>query len=263
MITLILALVIVFPVWYMLVMSVTPNHAILSNNVSLFPTTFYFGNLLKALTATPLAHQFLNTVFVALCILILQLVTSILAAYAFAFLEFKGKKVLFVLVLSTMMIPGEATIISNYLMVSSWHWLDTYQVLILPYASSALGIFLIRQYFLTMAKEIREAALLDGCGHFRFLFRIGVPLARPMIAAFSITSFLSSWGLYMWPLLVTSKSEMRLVQVGITALQDADSALYFGIVLAAVAVITLPALVVFIFGHKHLVAGMMAGAVKG
>lgn len=261
--SLLAALFIFFPFWYMISMSVTPDSDILSNNVSLWPSALYFGNLVKVLTETPLVRQFLNTVLVALSILLLQVVTSVLAAYAFAFLEFKGKNVLFLIILSTMMVPGEVTIISNYLTVSSWHWLDTYQALILPSAASALGIFLIRQYFLTMAKEIYEAASIDGCSNLLFLTKIATPLARPVIAAFAVTSFLSSWGMYMWPLLVTSKSEMRMVQVGISALQDADSALSFGMALAGVALVTLPSLIVFICGHKQLVEGMMSGAIKG
>lgn len=262
-ITLCLAAVVIFPFWYLITMSISPDADILSNTVHLIPTTFYLGNFYKVLTRTALVRQFFNTAFVSLAILLLQLLTSILAAYAFAFLSFKGKKFLFLLTLSTMMIPGEAVIISNYLTVSSWGWLDSYQALILPYAASALGIFLIRQYFLSMAKEIQEAAMIDGCGHMRFLWQIAVPLARPVIAAFGITSFLSSWGMYMWPLLVTSKDNMRMVQVGITSMQDADSVLAFGMAVAAIALVTLPSLIVFIAGHKHLVEGMMSGAVKG
>ena len=261
--TLSLAVVIVFPFWYMLAMSVTSDSDILSNNISLLPHTVYLGNIVKALTQTALVRQFLNTIGVALAILILQTVTSLLAAYAFAFLKFKGRQVLLIVVLSTMMIPGEATMISNYLAISSWHWLDTYQALIAPYAASALGTFLFRQYFMTMARELQESAFLDGCRDLQFLFRIAVPLARPMIAAFAVTSFLSSWGLYLWPLLVTSKDEMRMVQVGINSMQDVDSALALGLALASVALVTLPSLLVFIFGHKQLVEGMMSGAVKG
>lgn len=261
--TLAMALIIIFPFWYMLVMSVTPDADILSTNIRLLPSSLYFGNLVKALTQTMLVRQFLNTMIVALAILLLQTITSLLAAYAFSFLEFRGKKAIFLIVLSTMMVPGETTIISNYLDVSAWHWLDSYQVLIIPFSASALGIFLFRQYFLTMAKEIREAAMIDGCGEMRFLWGIAAPLARPVIAAFGVTSFLSSWSMYMWPLLVTSRDEMRVVQVGINSLQDADSLLSLGLVFASVALVTLPSLLVFIFGQKPLVEGMMAGAVKG
>lgn len=262
-ITLALGVVVVFPFWYMLVMSVTPDSDILSTNIHLFPHTLYFGNLVKALTQTMLPRQFLNTVLVALAILFLHVATSLLAAYAFAFLKFKGKRALFLITLSTMMMPGETTVICNYLDVSSWHWLDTYQALILPFSASALGIFLFRQYFLTVAQEIREAAMIDGCGDTRFLLSIAAPLAKPIIAAFGVTSFLSSWGMYLWPLLVTSKSEMRMVQVGINSLQDADSSLSMGLVFASVAIVTLPSLLVFFFGHRQLVQGMMSGAVKG
>lgn len=262
-ITAIFALFIIFPFWYMLAMSVTTDSDILSNNIRLIPSSLYFGNIVKVLTQTRLPQQFLNTVFVAFSILVLQVLTSLLAAFAFAFLKFKGKKVLFLVCLATMMMPGETTIISNYLNISSWHWLDTYQVLIIPFAASALGIFLFRQYFLTMAQEIREAAMIDGCSDARFLWRIATPLAKPMIAAFSVTSFISSWGMYMWPLLVTSKDEMRVVQVGINSLQDADSALSLGLALASVMLVTLPSLLVFLFGHRQLVEGMMSGAVKG
>jgi sn-glycerol 3-phosphate transport system permease protein len=261
--TLLIALVILFPFWYMIVTSISPDHTILAGSVTLWPGEIYFGNFVKALTKTALVRQFFNTVFVSLAILALQVVTSLLAAYAFAFLDFRGKKVLFILTLSTMMVPGEAVIISNYLTISAWQWLDTFQALILPNAASALGIFLIRQYFLTMAKEIQEAAMLDGCGHMQFLWRIAAPLARPIIAAFSITSFLSSWGMYMWPLLVTSKDSMRTVQVGITSMQDVDSVLSFGMAMAAIALVTLPSLILFIAGHKQMVEGMMSGAVKG
>jgi ABC-type sugar transport system, permease component len=261
--TLSLAVVIVFPFWYMIAMSITSDSNILSNNIFLIPHSVYLGNIVKSLTQTHLVRQFLNTIVVALAILILQIATSLLAAYAFAFLEFKGKRALFIVVLSTMMIPSEATMISNYLSISSWHWLDTYQAMVIPYAASALGIFLFRQYFLTMARELQEAALLDGCRDLQFLLRIAAPLARPMIAAFAVTSFLSSWGMYLWPLLVTSKDEMRLVQVGINSMQDVDSALALGLALASVALVTFPSLLVFIFGHKQLVEGMMSGAVKG
>jgi sn-glycerol 3-phosphate transport system permease protein len=261
--TLCLAIVIVFPFWYMIAMSVTSDSNILSNNIFLIPHSVYLGNIVKALTQTQLVRQFINTVVVALAILILQVATSLLAAYAFAFLEFKGKQALFIVVLSTMMIPSEATMISNYLTISAWHWVDTYQALVIPYAASALGIFLFRQYFMTMAKELQEAALLDGCRDLQFLLRIAAPLARPMIAAFAVTSFLSSWGMYLWPLLVTSKDKMRLVQVGINSMQDVDSALALGLALSSVALVTLPSLLVFIFGHKQLVEGMMSGAVKG
>jgi sn-glycerol 3-phosphate transport system permease protein len=263
MITLALAMVIVFPLWYMVVMSITPTADILANKAGLLPHTVYLGNLTQALVETPILRQMLNTVFVGLAILALQLVTSNLAAYSFAFLDFKAKNILFIIILSTMMIPDMTMIIANYLMVSSWHWLDTFQVLIVPYGASALGIFLMRQFYMTMAKEIREAAMLDGCKDLRFLLHIAVPLSRPIMAAFGVTSFLGSWSMYLWPLLVTNQNDMRMVQVGVASLQDRDSTLSVGIAIAGAAIVTIPTLLIFIFGRKQLVEGMMAGAVKG
>lgn len=260
--TLFLAVLTVFPVYYMIVMSITPTNVILANRVNLLPQGFYPGNLIRAFQDIPLLRQLFNTALVSLATLAFQLVTCSMAAYAFAFLEFKGKKILFLLVLSTMMVPDMTIIIANYLSISSWNWLDTYQALILPYATSALGIFLFRQFYLTMAKEIREAAALDGASDLYFLVHIAAPLSKPIMAAFGVTSFLGTWNMYLWPLLVTNSASMRMVQVGIASLQDRDSTLGVGIALAGAAVVTLPSLILFVFGHRQLVTGMMAGAVK-
>lgn len=258
-----LALLVVFPIWYMLVMSLAPTSKIISNQVGLLPQGFDIANYRLVFAQIPLLRQLFNTLFVSAVTLALQLLIALLAAYAFAFLRFKGREVLFWVILSTMMIPDMTTVISNYLMVSEWHWSDTYQALILPYAASALGIFLLRQYFRTMAAELREAATIDGCGHLRFLFLIAAPLSRPMLAAFGVTAFLGSWNMYMWPLLVTNKATMRMVQVGVASLMDRDTVLAVGVAIAGAAVVTLPSLLLFLIGNKQLVRGMMAGAVKG
>lgn len=262
-ITLLGALFIVFPIWYMLVMSVTTTQNILSNTVTLFPTAIDFGNIKTALLTTPLVRSIGNTLFVSAAILFLQVITCELAAFGFAFLEFKGKKVLFLMIVSTMMIPSETTIVANYLTVSSWHWIDTYQVLIIPYMTSAMGIFLIRQFFLTLPKEIHEAAFLDGCSNFRFLIHIATPLSKSALGAFGIVSFLGSWNMYTWPLLVTNDDSMRMVQVIITQLQDADAAQSVGVMLAGAAIVTVPSILVFLIGHRQLIEGITAGAVKG
>lgn len=262
-ITLAASLFIIFPIWYMIVMSVTTNQRILSNNVTLIPTSLYFGNLKATLFTTPLLRSMLNTVIVSTVILVLQSITSQLAAFAFAFMNFKGKNIIFILIISTMMIPFETTIVANYLTVSSWHWIDTYQVLIVPSMASAMGIFLIRQFFLTLPNEIHEAAMLDGCDNIHFLFHIATPLSKTILVSFGIISFLNSWNMYTWPLLVTNDDSMRMVQVIITQLQDADAAQSIGIALAGAAIVTIPSIIVFIVGHKQLIAGITAGAVKG
>lgn len=262
-ITLAAGILIIFPLWYMVVMSVTTNQRILSNNVTLIPVSLYAENLKAALFTTPLLRSMFNTVIVSIAILISQIITCELAAFAFAFMNFKGKKILFILMISTMMIPFETTIVANYLTVSSWHWIDTYQALIVPSMTSAIGIFLIRQFFLTLPNEIHEAAMLDGCDNIHFLFHMVTPLSQTILVSFGIISFLSSWNMYTWPLLVTNDDSMRLVQVIITQLQDADAAQSIGIALAGVAIVTIPSIIIFIIGHRQLIAGITAGAVKG
>lgn len=247
----------------MLVMSVTSTQHILANTVTLFPTTVDFGNIKTALLTTPLVRAIGNTLFVSAAILFLQVITCELAAFAFAFLEFKGKKVLFLIIISTMMIPSETTIVANYLTVSSWRWIDTYQVLIVPYMTSAMGIFLIRQFFLTLPKEIHEAAYLDGCNNFNFLLHIATPLSKSALGAFGIVSFLGSWNMYTWPLLVTNDDSMRMAQVIITQLQDVDAAQSIGVMLAGAAIVTVPSIIIFLIGHRQLIEGITAGAVKG
>jgi len=260
---LILGLVLVFPLWYLLVMSITPTGLILANKVSIIPTHFSLENVIQVWITHPIFKWIINTFIVSLITVATQVITSAFAAYAFAFMEFKGKNLIFMMMLATMMVPEGAIVLSNYLTMSQWGILNTYQVQILPFAAAAMGIFLLRQFYLTFAKELREAASLDGCGNFKFLMDIVIPLSKSAIGAFSIVAFLGSWNRYMWPLLVTNSDSMRVVQVGITSLQDSDAALSIGMTLAGVTLVTLPTMIIFIIGHKQLVSGLMAGAVKG
>lgn len=257
------ALIVFLPVWYLCVMSFTPTQYILKNDVSIIPKYFSVKNLVTVSNDNPLFRWLLNTFFVSVVTVFIQIVTSSLAAYAFAFMDFKGKNAIFLCLLATMMVPEEAVIISNYLTMSHWGWLDTYQVLIVPFMGSAMGIFLLRQFYMTFAKELHEAAELDGCTNINFLFKIVLPLSKGMIGAFAIVSFLSCYNRYLWPLLVTSQTNMRVVQVGITSLQDQDAPQTIGLALAAVFIVSLPTFIIFVVGHKQLVKGLMAGAVKG
>jgi sn-glycerol 3-phosphate transport system permease protein len=193
---------------------------------------------------------------------ILQMITCSMAAFAFSFLRFRGRNLVFMIILATMMVPWEATIIANYLTVSGWGWLDTYHAMILPYACSAMGIFLLRQNFLTFAKELHEAAKLDGCSNWRFLVSIVIPLARPALGALGAYVFLQQWNQYLWPLLVTNSDKVRTVQIGISQLYDIDSE-QIGLMMAGVVVVLVPSLSIFVVMQKQLINGLMAGAVKG
>ena len=177
-------------------------------------------------------------------------------------LDFKGKNVLFMLVMATMMIPGEATIISNYLTVSSWHWLDSYKVLIIPYLTSAMGIFLFRQFYLSFPISLYESAKIDGCSNLRFIWQILMPLTKSAMGAMAVYTFINAWNMYMWPLLVTGSDKMRTVQIGIGMLDSVDSQ-SITLMIAGVVLIILPSISIFIAGQKQLIRGMFSGAVKG
>ncbi|MDO5021895.1 MAG: carbohydrate ABC transporter permease [Eubacteriales bacterium] len=257
-----LMFIILLPLIYTLYISVMPADEIYDN--VLIPSAISFDNYVRAFTNP--AYSFLgyikNSFIISLSVMLGQMFTCSLAAFAFSFLDFKGKKLLFILVLSTMMVPGEATIIANYLTVSRWGWLDSYQALILPYITSALGIFLLRQHYLTFPKELREASLLDGCTNMRFLYSVVFPLSKPALGALGAYVFLNTWNQYMWPLLVTNSDAYRTVQVGISMLYDIDAEA-LGLMMAGVVIVIVPSLAIFVFMQKQLINGLMAGAVKG
>ncbi len=257
----ILAIILV-PLLYTLFISIMPASEIYKNR--LIPSAIQFSNYVRAFTNTsyPFLRFILNSFIVSTSVMLGQMLTCSMAAFAFAFLNFRGKKLLFIMILATMMVPGEATIIANYLTISAWGWRDSYQALIMPFLSSAMGIFLLRQNYLTFAKELHEAARLDGCSNARFLASIVMPLSRPALGALGAYVFLNTWNQYMWPLLVTDTSAHRTVQIGISMLYDVDAEA-LGLMMAGVIIVIVPSLSIFIFMQKQLINGLMAGAVKG
>ena len=235
-------------------MSSTPPHY--------FPHEPVIRTYQNALRQVPIFHFMRNSVIVCAIVIIGQFVTCSFAAYAFAFYNFKGQRILFLLILTTMMIPADAIIIANYLTVSQLRLNDNFIGLTAPYITGAMGIFLLRQFFLTIPKELREAALLDGCRDMRFLFMIVMPVSKPAIASLGIYVFIQIYNQFLWPLLVTNSNRMRTVQVGMSILQMGE-AVDYGAVLAGAVMILIPAIFVFIIGQRHLVQGMTAGAIKG
>ena len=192
----------------------------------------------------------------------MRMMIASMAAYAFAFFEFKGKNLLFYLVLGTMLIPGDATIVTNYMTVSGMGLVNSYLGIMILYFVSAANIFLMRQNFKTIPKELKEAADIDGCGAFGFYWRILLPIAKPVMATVFISSFVSTWNMYLWPMIITTRNEMRTVQVGITMLNFSEEAAY-GATMAGAVIVLIPSLIIFILSQKQIVKGMTAGAVKG
>lgn len=257
-----MALFILFPLLYAVSVSLMPGSELFTMEMNLLPKHPDFTNYLRAWTQVPLARFVFNSFLVSGCITLGQVVTCSLAAFAFSFLNFKGKNVLFMLVMATMMVPGEATIISNYLTVSSLGILDSYLVLILPSLTSAMGIFLFRQFYMTFPMSLYESAKLDGCGNLRFIVSILLPLTKSAIGAMSVYTFINAWNMYMWPLLVTGSQEMRTVQIGISMLDNPD-AQSVTLMMAGVVSVIIPSMIIFILGQKQLIRGMFSGAVKG
>lgn len=256
------ALLVLLPLLYAVSIAFMPSSELFTTELNILPKHPTFANFVNAFRNVPLLRFILNSFIMAGCITIGQIISCSLAAFAFSFLEFKGKGILFMLVMATMMVPGEATIISNYLTVGKLGLLDTYPVLIIPYLTSAMGIFLFRQFYMTFPKSLYESAKLDGCGNLRFIVKILIPLTKSAIGAMAVYTFINAWNMYMWPLLVTGSSEMRTVQIGISMLDSVDSQ-SITLMIAGVVMIIIPSISIFIVGQKQLIRGMFSGAVKG
>jgi sn-glycerol 3-phosphate transport system permease protein len=209
-----------------------------------------------------LGRWIINSFVVSVAVTLGQLITSSLAGYALATLDFPGKPLFFFIFLGTLMIPWESTIIPNYLTITSWGWKDSYQGLIAPFLASGFGIFLLRQYFLTIPRDLYEAAVIDGCGRTRYLWSILLPLSRPALGTLAVYAFLNTWNQYYWPLLVIDSPEWRTTQVGITAFRSSEITVY-NLQMAATLIVLLPTLVLLILGQRQLVRGLTAGALKG
>jgi sn-glycerol 3-phosphate transport system permease protein len=257
-----LFVVLLFPVYYALVGSLMGPRDINSFPAALVPGDgLHPENYGKALDLIPLVRQYSNSVVVAGLVTLGQLVTSVMAAYAFVFLPLRARRFWFALFLSTMMIPWEAIIIPNYLFMAKFGLIDTFGALALPFLAAGFGVFLLRQAFLAFPLELRDAARVDGAGHWRFLWSVLVPLSRPTLAALAIWAFLNTWNMYFWPLLVTRTPERQTIQIGITQLQSIDSN-DPGMVLAGVVLALAPTLLLVLFGQRFIVRGLTAGAVK-
>jgi sn-glycerol 3-phosphate transport system permease protein len=256
------AALVLFPLWSAFTISMLNDSEVASYPPRLAPSSLQLTNFKRAMEQAPLLRYLFNSVVQSTIVMVGQLVTASLAAFAFAFIDFKGRNVAFLVFLSTLMIPWEATIIPNYLMVQSLGWTDTFQGLSAPFLATAFGTFLLRQFFLTIPKELHDAAIIDGCSSLRFLIKIVLPLARPALGTLAVYSFLQTYNQYLWPLLVTNNQNMRTVQIGIALLQD-EERFMFNIVMAGVVLILLPTFALFIVGNRQLIRGLTAGAVKG
>ncbi len=258
-----MAIIVAFPLYQAVVTSLQTEADVSNYPPKILPLSFRLENFVDANNLAPIPRYLLNSIIQSSLVMISHLILASLAAYAFAFIDFRFKNFFFLVFLSTMMIPWEATIIQNYLFVTNDLRLkDTYWGLVLPYLATAFGTFLVRQFFLTIPRDLRDAAVMDGCGHLRFLLTIAVPLARPALGTLAVFSFLQTYNQYLWPLLVTNDKDMRTVQIGLALLQDQERFLW-NVVMAGIVIILIPTFALFIAGNRQLIRGLTAGAVKG
>jgi len=255
------AVIVVFPIYIMYLDSMLSVQQITATPPVLFTLHPDWGIFVTAWNQGQLGHALLISSLQTGVIVSAQIVTSILAAFAFAFLTFPFKRTLFVATLATLMIPFEITVITNLQTVSSWGLLNNVGGLVVPFLATGFGIFLLRQAFVAIPKEMREAAVIDGYSNMQFLRRVAVPMARPSIAALAVFAFLGAWNQYLWPVLVTSNNEsIRTLQIQIKTLGGTVS--QANVQLAAAAIAALPLLLLLIFFQRHLIRSLTAGAVK-
>jgi sn-glycerol 3-phosphate transport system permease protein len=256
------AFLVLFPVYMAVVNSLLLPSQISHQPPPLFPAHPQWSSYPKAWTEGHLAIYLRNSAIQTAIIVSCQLVTSVLAAYAFAFLSFPFKRTLFVIMLMTLMIPFEVTIATNLSTVTSLGWFNSFPGLTVPFLATGFGIFLLRQAFLQIPRDLREAAQLDGYGNMRFLWSVAVPLARPALAALGVFSFLGAWNQYLWPLLVTGdNNSVRTVQIGLKQLLNTQID-QINVSLAGTVIAIIPLVILLVVFQKQLVRSLTSGAVK-
>ncbi len=256
-----LAFLTVAPFLWMVLTSFKDLQEIFAYPPTWWPERFSLGNYTDAFSAAPFGRFYLNSLFVAVVVTLGQLVTCSMAAYAFARMEFRGRDLLFYLFLGTMMVPAHVTMIPSFMIL---HWMgliDTYGALILPGLASAFGTFLLRQFFLSLPKELEEAAFIDGCGRFRVLWQIILPLAKPALATLAVFTFMGVFNDFLWALVVVNSQELYTVQLGLAIFRDRYST-EWGPLMAGSVVATLPILVLFFVAQKHFIQGIALSGLK-
>ena len=261
-VAIILGIIIIFPLIYCFLSSFkTPSEFL---NPKLFPSSFlYLDNFKNALERGNLLRYTLNSFVIAFVGTAVRMVLSILAAYAFTFYDFKGKNFFFFLILGTMMIPGDVLLVTNYLTVSKMHLLNTYLGVMIVSFVSASQMFMLRQRFKTIPKDMREASSMDGYGDLWFIWKVLLPLSKPVVTTLFVQSFINLWNAYLWPLIVTASSpKMRTVMVGITRLNSWEDENY-QLVMAGVCISLIPSLILFVVMRRNMKKGGLDGSLVG
>lgn len=265
------ALMIGVPIFWMLSGSLMSTRDIL-NPSQWLPSTPLWSNYPDAWSAVPFGRFFINSTIITVAGAALEIICGVLCAYAFSFLKFPGKNILFLVVLASLMVPSQVVIIPNYqfmattirnLLGTDDNWVNTYQGIILPGAATAFGTFLMRQGFMGLPKDVLDAAKVDGAGHLRTMWEVMLPMAKPIVVTFGLISVVAKWNEYLWPLIITNTDGMRPVTVGLRLLMDAEGNNDWGVIMAGTAFVVVPMLIVYVALQRFIIDGLTAGATKG
>lgn len=256
-------LVIAVPLYFVVITSFKTHPDIYSNPISWIPNPWAPENYSYVWNNLSFSRYMVNSIIITGVLVAVKVTFGVLSAYAFAFLKFPGSGLLFFLVIGTLMVPNEITIISNYALVAQLGWRDTFAGIIVPLAGVAFGTFLMRNHFRSLPSEILEAATMDGAGFFRTLFKVVLPMSWPTLMAFVMITAVNEWNQYLWPFLVSDTGKVAPLQIGLTQLQDVEGLTNWGPVMAGTVLASIPMVVVFLFLQKSMIKGLTAGAVKG
>lgn len=255
------AVAINLPFFWMIVTSFKPERDVFSIPPKFYPTLFSFKNYIEAFETVPMLRYMVNTLFVSGSVMALQLVFNVLAAYGLSRIRFRGSSIVFALIIGTLMIPEEVTMVPLYLIVRQFGWINSYRALILPFMAHAFGIFLLRQFFMTIPRELEDAAMIDGCGRFRILWEIILPLSKPALWTMCLYVFLMSWNSYIWPLVAISRDEMQLIQVGLSRFSTSWMTPWSQL-MAASSTVIVPVIVFFFFVQRQFIEGITLSGLK-
>lgn len=260
----VLATIAVFlvPLYWLFSSALKPHQDIYTWPLQWIHTELTFSNFVGAWEAAAFDRFFLNSIITTGVGTVLEIVLAILCAYAFVFVEFRFKKIVFGLIVASLMLPGHVTLIVNYITVANLGWLNTYAGIILPGIASAFAMFLIYQYMRTIDKDILQAAEIDGAGHIRRMLTIVVPLSSPMILTATLIVMVGKWNEYVWPLIVTSTEDMRTLPIGLLFLRSQEGYSNWGVIMAGAVFVSLPMLILFFLAQKRIIGGLAAGAMK-
>ena len=253
---------ILLPFVWMISTSLKPDKEVLMMPPKWIPTVLQWKNYVDAFKAVPFFTYLKNSVIVTVLITTCELITTILAAFAFARLEFKGKNLLFMLLVATMMVPGEILIIPNFVTLAQLGWIDTYKAMVAPWATSVFSIFLLRQQFASIPESYYKAARMDGCSDLRYLLTVMVPMSRPTVVSIALLKIINSWNSYFWPLIATNSREMRTLPVGL-AYFTTEAGTDYNTLMAFSLMIISPTIIVYLFTQKYIIQGVSKTGLKG